>query len=280
MVNGVIPKSYNEALELIQDKDFTIIAGGTDLMVKRRSWSGLLPSFIQDVLFINSIEELKNIRNEEGYIHIGANVTLEDLMHYKYTPKVFKEALTLMASPAIRHIGTIGGNIGNASPAGDTLPVLYILDAEVVIASSKGERRLPIDDFILGPGKTALTSKELIKEIVIKEQEFDYSLYKKIGGRKADAISKVSFVGVANIKNNTIEDFRMAFGAVGPTVVRKCELEQQIIGLSVDKSKEKLEWLKEQYAGYIIPIDDQRSTARYRKSCSINLLQYFMDRIH
>ncbi|WP_105617448.1 FAD binding domain-containing protein [Vallitalea okinawensis] len=279
MVAGTIPRTYKEALDLLNNGDLTIMAGGTDLMVKRRNWSGCLPYFSKDVLIISGLDELNFIRREKGYTHIGANVTLENLKTSQYVPKLVKEAAALMASPAIRHIGTIGGNLGNASPAGDSLPPLYLLDAEVVLESSRNERCIAIEELITAPGRTSLKNNEIIREIIIKEPDFSFSFYKKVGGRKADAISKVSFSGVATVRNYVIEDFRVAFGAVGPKVVRERSIENQLIGCSLQELKEKKEWIKKQYESSITPIDDQRSTAEYRKTCSMNLLDYFIQEI-
>lgn len=279
MVAGTIPKTYKEVLNLLDTGDFTIMSGGTDLMVKRRNWSGCLPNFSKDVLIISGLDELVFIRRENGYIHIGANVTLESLKTSEYIPNILKEAAALMASPAIRHIGTIGGNLGNASPAGDSLPPLYLLDAEVILESKNTERRIALEELIIAPGKTSLHGNELIREIIIKEQDFSFSFYEKVGGRKADAISKISFSGVATVKDHVVEEFRVAFGAVGPKVVRERTIENKLIGLSLQEVKEKKEWIKKQYESSINPINDQRSTAEYRKTCSMNLLDFFIEKI-
>ena len=120
MVRNVIPVSYNEALNLLNDGNFKIIAGGTDLMVQRRSWSQTPPKFKEDVLYIFNLEELKYVKEEAGYIVIGSTTPVQDLLNNDLTPNLLKEAIKIMASPALRHMATIAGNIGNASPAGDT----------------------------------------------------------------------------------------------------------------------------------------------------------------
>lgn len=252
------------------------MAGGTDLMVQRKVESGLLPDFREDVLFIGGLKELNYIKKEDGVIRIGANMTLENLKNWPDTPSILKEALSSMASPAIRHMATIGGNLGNASPAGDTLPPLYLLNAKVILESKDGRRQLPIEEFILGPGKTAIKKTELIKEIIVEEISSDVTFYKKVGGRKADAISKVSFSAMVSVDDDRIKDFRMAFGAVAPAVVRLKMIENHVNGLTREQLKKHNSWIKDQYALSITPIDDQRSTASYRKACALNLLSYFI----
>ncbi len=276
MVKSYIPKTYEEALEILDKNEMILMAGGTDLMVKKRNWAGLSPMFDKDVLFISELSELKYIRKSGGFIHIGAMTTLEDLLNNKVTPEILKKTIGLMASPGIRHIATIGGNIGNASPAGDSLPVLYILDAKIVVDGKGTERMVPIEEFIKGPGKTALTEREMIKEIIINDVRFDMIHYEKIGGRKSDAISKISFAGGVSFRNGKIDEFRCAFGAVAPTVVRRRNLEASLKGLDCKGLVKKSESIKSGYSEFIKPIDDQRSTAVYRKKVCMNILDRFL----
>ncbi|MCK5387986.1 MAG: FAD binding domain-containing protein, partial [Candidatus Izimaplasma sp.] len=184
-----------------------------------------------------------------------------------------------MASPAIRNMATIGGNIGNASPAGDSLPVLYVLNALVVLKSIESIREVPIEELITGPGRKAMQKNEIITEVKIPINGFTSSVFNKIGGRKADAISKVSFAGVAKVKNNLVQDFRVAFGAVGPTVVRMKELEIDLIGQTVDEVKQDLHKILNKFGEFIKPIDDQRSNKEYRKTVAINLLKSFIEEL-
>lgn len=278
MVKSYIPKTYDEALELLDQNQMILMAGGTDLMVKKRNWAGLAPMFDKDVLFISELDELKYIKKSGGFIHIGSMTTLEEILKHKDTPKILKETILLMASPGIRHIATLGGNIGNASPAGDSLPVLYILDAKIVIDGKGTERMVPIEEFMLGPGKNSLADREMIKEIVINDVRFDMTHYEKIGGRKSDAISKVSFAAGAIYKNGKIDDIRCAFGAVAPTVVRRRELEATLRGIERTKLTQELERLQTGYGEFIRPIDDQRSTAVYRKKVCMNILKRFIEK--
>lgn len=279
MVESRIPKTYEEVLEILDLQEVTLIAGGTDLMVKNRNWCHLPPLFHSSVLFIGQIEALKGIKKDAFGVHIGSMTTLEELRNHEECPKLLKKAVQLMGSPAIRHSGTLGGNIANASPAGDTLPILYALNARLVLESLKGERVVKIEDFIKGPGRIDLSANELLKEILIEETHFDYWTFEKVGGRKADAISKVAFCAGVTIKAGRIQDFRATFGAVGPRIIRETSLEGKIMGKSIVEDQEDILSIVKEYAPFIQPIDDQRSSAAYRKQCSLNLLEGFLKSI-
>lgn len=276
MVNSYIPKTYKKALEILADNKLTILAGGTDLMVKTRKWSGLAPGFKGDVLFVSQLKELDFILKKDSKIHIGATTTLERLLHDKDTPELLKMAIAQMASPGIRHTATLVGNIGNASPAGDSLPVLYILNAKIVLESNEAERVLSIEDYILGPGSKDMKSNEMIREIIIDDVKFDYVMYEKAGGRKSDAISKVSFSGAFSSYHGVVRDIRIAFGAVGPTIVRMKDYETRLKETHVLELVRMSDIIQDQYAPVIQPINDQRSTAEYRKTCALNILGKFL----
>ena len=278
-MKNLIATSLEEVLVLLNEGDYKLLAGGTDLMIQNRAWSNTLPKFKEDTLLIYNLQELKYIFEEEGCIHIGSGMTLEELKHHELTPRLLVEATEIMASPAIRNMATIGGNIGNASPAGDSLPVLYVLNALVVLKSVESIREVPIEELITGPGRKAMQKNEIITEVKIPINGFTSSVFNKIGGRKADAISKVSFAGVAKVKNNLVQDFRVAFGAVGPTVVRMKELEIDLIGQTVDEVKQDLHKILNKFGEFIKPIDDQRSNKEYRKTVAINLLKSFIEEL-
>ncbi len=276
MVKNVIPLSLNEALNLLNEKSYKIIAGGTDLMVQRRSWSQTPPEFNEDVLYIFNLEELKYIKEVDGFIVIGSTTPIENLLKNDLTPNLLKEAIGIMASPALRNMATIAGNIGNASPAGDTLPILYALDALIVIESIEGVRELPINEVITGPRRHVIKQNEIIKEIKIPISVFTNSAFEKVGGRKADAISKVSFTGAINIKEGKVLDLRIAFGAVSATILRRKELERKYIGFTKEELISKVDEIVSDYEPFIRPIDDQRSNKEYRKTVALNLLRNFI----
>lgn len=279
MVGAIVPKSKEEALKFLNDRKCIILAGGTDLMVKRKKWSGCLPYFDSDVIFIRHLQKLKNIEIDEKYLSIGAACTLTELEESILIPNFFKEVILSMASPAIRNVATIGGNICNASPAGDILPLLYALDCILIVESLSFKREIELKDFISGPGVKNIKADELLVEIRIPANDFTSIYYKKVGTRKSVAIAKASFIGLYTLEDEKIKDVRIAFGAVGPTTIRSKYLEDRLKGLDKEELENILEDIKEEYFKIIVPIDDLRSTAEYRKGVCLNLMEDFLKNI-
>jgi xanthine dehydrogenase FAD-binding subunit len=276
MVETFIPKTLKEALEYRDENMAILFAGGTDLMVRRKSWAGTLPKFESPVLIIGNLRELKGCAAENSVLRIGAAETLADIAANEAVPEILRLAVKQMASPGIRNMGTLGGNICNASPAGDTLPVMYALNTAVILQSVKGKRELALSQFITSPGKTGLQDDELLTEVCIPLKEFSNVYYRKVGTRKADALSKLSFAGLANINDGKIEDIRIAFGAVAPTVVRSVEAENLLKGIDLADLPVLMPQIKDIYSRFIRPIDDQRSSAAYRKEVCMRLLEDFL----
>lgn len=277
MVEGYFPSTVEEALKILNEKDVTIYAGGTDLMVRNKNAASLLPKFNKALLYIKNLKELKEIKESASAMEIGAGCSLASLLRKKEIPETLKEAIRQIASPAIRNMGTIGGNICNASPAGDTLPVLYALAAKLKLTSKNSSREIKIEDFILGPRKIALEKNEFLESVIIPKSEFNKTHYEKVGARKASAISKLSFAAFAKIEDETVKDIRIALGSVGPKVVRIKKAEDIIIGRSLKDIESQITEMEKIYSENITPIDDQRSTAVYRKKTAIRLIQYFLN---
>jgi len=277
MVEGYSPNNLQEALKILNEKDMIIYAGGTDLMVKNKNSTSLVPGFTKDLLYVGNLKELKEIKSDDNKIEIGAVCTLSFLLRIESVPEVLKKAIRSIASPAIRNMGTIGGNICNASPAGDTLPILYALDAKLKLVSLSSSREVKIDDFILGPGKTILKNNEILESVLIEKINFNKVFYEKVGARKACAISKVSFTALAKINNEKIEDIRIAVGSVGPKIVREKSVEEILIGKEIKEIGNFLPEVEKIYSQKITPINDQRSTATYRKTVVLRLIQYFLN---
>ena len=258
---GYYPVNLLEALKDVKEhEDMIIVSGGTDVMVSgKRS---------EHMMFLNGVEELKNICEEDGLLRIGAECTYSEMINDSRIPEILKTVMKQIASPAVRSSGTLSGNICNASPAGDSLPVLYALSAIVVskYLNDSGEvvtEKFPIEKFILGIRKIALKKEALVTEIEIPIESYSNvskMYYEKVGARKSEAISKLSFVGLIKTDKEKIIDARIAFGSVSIKVVRKSEIEKKIIGLTLDQLDNKKEEFIEEYSEFITPIDDQRST--------------------
>lgn len=310
------PTSLREALEIRAATGALPFAGGTDLMVRHRRYTGTLPDVVPPVLFLDGVGELKEVAMEDSILRIGAVVTLERLLSHQAVPELLRRALAELAAPAIRNRATVGGNICNASPAADTLPPLYVHGASVVLMSRTGERRLPIEDFIRGPGKIDLRSDELLTEIIVPplptggglepdddEQHTGSKIrlyYRKVGTRRANALSKLSAAGFVRIERvdsdhaggapatvgddagtAVIGEFRFALGAVAPVVVRLGEVERILAGRPVEEltEPETLWGVTEIVSGIIHPISDQRSTAFYRRQVTMNCCGEFLQQI-
>jgi xanthine dehydrogenase FAD-binding subunit len=276
LVEAHIPQNYKQALELIGSKRLVPVAGGTDLMIKSLGHDGGAADLMKPALFIGHLEELKKIEADGNFISIGAACTYTRILEDLNVPDILKTVVSRLATPAIRNAGTIGGNICNASPAGDTLPVLYALDASVVLEGKSGARSVPIGDFITGPGETAIKDDELLKEVVIPIKGYDIVFYRKVGTGAANSLSKVSFTGLADVSKGIVNDIRISFGAVAPTVVRSKKIEDLITGKKTRVIQSIIPELCNLYSALIDPLDDQRSTARYRKAVSLRLLEYFI----
>lgn len=277
MVNHVIPNSYTELLETLKSGNYKIIAGGTDLMIQKRSSADTPPHFDQDMVYVFNLDELKYVIKETNHVRIGSLTSLEYLLNHQDTPKLLKKVIYDIASPALRYVATLAGNIGNASPAGDTLVPLYLLDAVIVLESIYGIRKLPIEQVIIGPRQTSINKNEMIKEIIIPDCSFSKTKWVKVGGRKADAISKVSFCGAVRIENDKVLDLRIALGAVYKTVIRNRNIERLLIEEDRKQLIENTEIVEKLYESLIQPIDDQRSNKTYRKHVALNLIKSFIE---
>lgn len=261
------PTDLTEALACLGAQHVVPIAGGTDWMIR--------PDPAQSLVFLNKVEGLSGVTGTDGGVSIGAATTYTMLLQDPLTPPMLREAVRGIAAPAIRNLGTIGGNIVNASPAGDTLPALYALGAALTLRRADSSRTLPIERFITGVKRTRLLPGELLTRIDIPAFVGDIAV-EKVGARRAQAISKCSLAAAIRILDGAVADVRVAFGAAAPTVVRDRALEASICGLPVFKARARIPALVAAYAALLSPIDDARSTAGYRRAACLNLLEGFL----
>ncbi len=276
MVKHYIPHNLKEALEILNQHSCYIMAGGTDLMVVKHQRSGLIPNFDKDICYIANLEELQYIREDEEGIHIGAGTKYTDIEENILVPDLLKQIIHEIASPNIRNMATMAGNVGNASPAGDSLVGLYLLDAKLELVSVQGSRLVPIQEFILGVKKISKKDNELIKEIFIPHHDDLNTYWKKVGSRAAESISKITFAGGYEIEDGKIKDLRMAFGSVGITVVRRPDIEKKYIGMTVEELHNHEDELVKEMGKFVTPITDQRSTKEYRFKVAMNILRDFI----
>ncbi|MEI0699135.1 FAD binding domain-containing protein [Brachyspira intermedia] len=272
-------KNINEALDFRASNDSVIFAGGTDLMVEHLRGSNLIAKFDKPILFINDIDELKGIKEDENNIIIGALTTFDEIIKSDLTPQVLKDSASGIAGPPIRNIATIGGNICNASPSADSLPSLYAMDAILVLKSKNSQREVKIKDFITGVSKTILKNDEILTHIIIPKKDYKYSFYRKIGTRKANALSKLAICALV-CKENDKYRFKISFCTLGITITRDESIEEKYIVSDVNEWKNNIKSIQEAYSSILNPRNSARSTALYRKKCALNLIEYFLDNIN
>ena len=238
--------------------------------------AGKLPA--RKLVSIGNLRELRHIEVTSSEVRIGAGCTYTDLRQHSVIAKEFSllaRAAAWTGGIANQNRGTLGGNIANASPAGDSLPVLLVYDADLILVSVRGERRIPYRTFHTGYKKTLLAPDELIHSICISRSLKGYMSYaKKVGARNAQAISKVVFAAMARISNAIVEDVRLAAGSVGPIPIRLTGTELALAGHAIDNRL--LETAGKVIAEEIQPINDIRSTAEYRTAVLRNLLGEFL----
>ncbi|MBS1227689.1 MAG: molybdopterin dehydrogenase, FAD-binding protein [Proteobacteria bacterium] len=274
------PDSIDDALALIErHPDARLIAGGTDLLVRRRSEMSDIPLIsLERVAALQGIEEVR----EDGMLAIGAATRIAELavspLLAANAPLLQRAALSFGA-PAIRNMASVGGNLCTASPAGDCLPPLHALGAQVELIARAGRRRLPISDFIVGPGRTSLAPGEIVTRVLLPSRDrFAWQAYEKIGRRQSLAISVVSFAALLRLDDEQrIAEAHLAWGSVGPTVVTAPELANWLLGKPLDQSL--IDVAAERARAAVCPIDDLRAGADYRRALAGNLLRRFLRRV-
>jgi CO/xanthine dehydrogenase FAD-binding subunit len=269
MVNAYTPTNLQAALDALSSERLIPYAGGTDLMVKERHEAPFL--------FLNRIEELRRLTEDDEHLRIGAALTYRELLAHPLTPLLLKEAVSSIAAPAIRNTGTLGGNVANASPKGDGALVCFVSDSLVRLVGAGGaERVLPIAEFYQGRGRTVRRPDELLVEILMPKRWLAGFRYCKVGARKALAISRVSFAGLCAVEGGVVAHLAMAFGAVEDVVVRRPELDRLLIGRTLDEARALKEEVLAAWDEALVPLKG-RVPAEYRKRVCLNLARDFLE---
>jgi CO/xanthine dehydrogenase FAD-binding subunit len=268
-------RTLGEALELLAAEPgvWTPFAGGTDLMVLLEA--GRLPQ--QRFLDLWRLDELRGITAAADEVVIGALSTYTDLLADPVVAAEFPligEAAAVTGAVAIQNRGTVGGNIANASPAADLPPALLVYDASLELVSGGGRRRVPYRTFHTGYKVMDLAPGELIHGVVLpRGARFSKQAYRKVGTRRAQAISKICFAAAA-VVDDRVREIRVAYGSVAPTVIRARHVEEAVRGRPVETRLAAA--ARAALALDIAPIDDVRSTADYRLQVAGNLLEEFL----
>jgi CO/xanthine dehydrogenase FAD-binding subunit len=272
----ISPASLSEALDaLAQDKRaWQPFAGGTDLMVLLEA--GKLPQ--KNYVNIWNLSELRGIEVTDRHVILGALTTYTQIQNHETLRAEFPmlcQAASETGGLAIQNRGTIGGNIVNASPAADSPPALLAYDAELELVSVKGSRTVPYHSFHTGYKQMDIRPEELLRAVRLpRTSKGLVNYYRKVGTRKAQAISKVCFAGLAGMDGDRIIDVRVALGSVAPIPIRCLQTESTLRGQTI--SAVTVAAGKSALAAEIAPIDDLRSTNDYRLRVSINLLEDFL----
>ena len=268
------PKTLVEAIEIAQVyAESVFFAGGTDLMVAINE-SLIKP---QSIIDISRIQELKFIDVEQNILRIGSLITMAELADSKAVRNnatALSEAAGKAAGPQVRNMGTIGGNLGTASPAGDLISPLMAFGASIKIVDIEGEKDIPIETFLVGPKKNVLKKDQLIKEIIIPLIPTNCSsAFEKIGKRKQMTISiaNAACVITLNDKKDTFEIVRVAVGSLAPTVVRLKIFESALTGKTA--TAEEIAKYANLVQEDIHPITDARATSWYRKETTFPLVK-------
>lgn len=272
----ISPETLAHALDMLSREPgiWQPFAGGTDLMVLLEA--GKLPH--KNYLNIWHLDELRGIEVMEEYVTLGSLTTYTDVRTHAMLREEFPmlcQAASETGGLAIQNRGTLGGNIVNASPAADSPPALLAYDAELELISVNGVRWVPYHEFHTGYKQMTRRPDELLARIRLPRTTKNlHQYYRKVGTRKAQAISKICLAATARMEDGIVADVRIAFASVAPVPLRCLKTEESLrrVGLnqgSIDKAKLAL-------SREIVPIDDIRSTKKYRLRVSINLLEDFL----
>ncbi len=277
----------DEALDKLDHfgADAKIIAGGTDLVLNMKK-KNILP---RRLISIHNLDELEFIRPGDSEVRIGSLTKHADIAANSFLKQHFpilSEAVGLIGSWQIRNVGTIGGNLCNASPAADSAPPLLVLDAQLILASKKAEKKIALESFLTGPGETGLEPNQILKEIVVKlPKQPSAGCYLKLRRRKAVDVSLagVAFQAETDPAGKILTKVGIALGGVAPTPVRAPEAEAVLVGLPLDEALTKISECAQIAVNAASPIDDVRATASYRRTiinvfihrCAQNVLNKF-----
>lgn len=272
----ISPASFGDALDILAraDGNWRPFAGGTDLMVLLEA--GKLPH--KNYVNIWNLPELRGVEETETHVTLGALTTYTEIQGNRILREEFPmlcQAASETGGLAIQNRGTLGGNIVNASPAADSPPALLAYDAELELISQEGARWVPYQDFHTGYKEMNIRSDELLRAIRLSRSTKGLThYYRKVGTRKAQAISKTCFAGVGRINDDRVVNVRIAMGSVAPIPIR-CRRTESVLTNKVMDS-DSLAAARAALASEISPIDDLRSTRDYRLKVSLNLLEDFV----
>lgn len=269
------PRTLDQALKIMADDRAVPLAGGTDLFVYLNAGDDHGVHYLD----LWGLRELSGVRVHADHVEIGALTTFSEIREHAILRKRFPALVAAAAEVGARQIqnrATIGGNVANASPAGDSLPVLLALDAEVIVRSRRGDRRIPFDRLYRGYRDLTLEPDELIEALVIPTPlPRSIQFFRKVGTRRAQSISKVVFCGVMRRDRvGVVDRVRLAYGSVAPTTVRARGAEESLWNEKLTPAAAAA--AREALTLDLAPIDDVRSDRAYRTAVAGNLVAQFL----
>ncbi len=272
------PASFSQAVAMLAEHGQAArpIAGGTDTLTRLNAGAAP-PSLWVD---LSAVRQGRDIRVQDGALRIGALVSFQDMAGSAALAAALPalhQAANIMGSLQIRTRGTLGGNLCNASPAGDAIPPLVVADALVELLGSTGSRMLSIQDFLLGPGQTARRPDELLVAVHCAVVPGTVSAFVRVGARAHHVITKASAAMACRVDRGILRDVRFALGSVGPTVIRAPRVEALLEGHTPTAQRVAQAALASAAAAR--PIDDVRSTAAYRREVCGELVGIMLEKL-
>ncbi|MEE8354455.1 MAG: xanthine dehydrogenase family protein subunit M [Candidatus Bathyarchaeia archaeon] len=273
------PASLGEALELMASlESVKPIAGGTDLLPLMRDRA----IAVDEIVDIQGLQELKGITIEDGGLRIGALTTLTEIMESPLVAEkapVLREAVGHIGSVQTRNQGTLAGNLCNASPAADTPPALMVLGAQASIASTRGARKVPVEELFAGPKRNSLGKGELVTEIIIPElPPGSGAAFEKLGRRKGNTLAVVNAAAYIAMDGKKCVDARIALGAIAATPIRLPAVEATYKGREL--TPEAIEESSRACYALVSPVDDVRASAEYRREMACVLVKRAIVKAH
>lgn len=275
------PKSVNGLLRLYaKNPDGLIIAGGTERATRRKLDS--ISAESKMVIYLGKVEELYRIRRSQRYLEIGSCLPISRIVSIgrHILPLALSTALKSIANPAVRNLGTLGGNICSAIPNNDSLAPLYAIDGQLELRSVSGSRWVPISRFFTGVGETVLKKGEILFRIRIPLEEWDYQCFRKVSGSHICSHSLLNFCGLARFSKGILETVRFALGGLNSTVFRSLELEARLAGKTLPLSKKEVESLLAGAGELLEPLTNSSFSSAYSRATGLRFLRWFIENIH
>jgi carbon-monoxide dehydrogenase medium subunit len=274
------PKSLPQILMMLsslEGRDGRLLAGGTDLVTSIRE-KGLRPNYVLTLRNVSKDLDYIDFDAESHVLRIGALTTIHSIETSTVLRKRFyplTEAASELGSYQVKNRATVGGNICNASPAADMVPALMVLESELQLVSSNGERMVPIEKFFTGPGKSIIGKSELLKEMLVKEPVGNFGASFLKVARKMTGCAIVNVATFVKLDGRTVEEARVALGSVAPVPVRAGTVERELRGRGTDDLDTSK--IADTVEKDISPIDDVRATLAYRKHLARTLVERSLD---